>query len=311
VDAQIQRIRETDAQLVDVDRPVQLGDVIIADVKAIDPAGQHETVELEDYSYDVGSRALSEGLDEVIVGHVVGDTVEAGARRGPNEFIAYEVTIKQNRERVLADFTDEWVGENTDYETIDELRDGIITQLQKRRLVEAQLARRDATLAALAELVDAEIVPDALVSSELEHRLNDLGQRLEQRGLSFEYFLQISGQSADQLVEALRADALRAVRVDLALRGLVKAENLEATDEEIEQELVETAVSIEISPPALRESLRVNGRTAGFASEVAKMKASKWILEHASYVDEAGIEIDRALLDTDQSASVQTEPDNA
>ncbi len=301
IEAQIQRIRQTDAELREIERPLILGDIIVADIKASDPAGVHEDSELEDYSYELGSHSLADGLDEALVGCTIGQTAEAVGRRGLNEFIKYEVTIKQARERVLADLTDEWVQENTEYESVDAMRDGIVTQMRQMKLVEAQMARRDAMMFALSDLVDTEVAPDSLISIELEQRLGDLGYRLEQRGISFEYFLRLTGQSPEELMSALREDALRAVRVDLALRALAKAEELEPTDEEIDQEIAETAESLKTTPDVLVNDLFVKGRRAGFVAEVAKMKASKWLMENVSYVDPDGVDIDRDLLETDHS----------
>jgi trigger factor len=119
-----------------------------------------------------------------------------------------------------------------------------------------------------------------------------------------ETFLQVTNQNSDQLLETLRADAVRAVRIDLALRALVRAEGLEASDEEVEEELVTTAAAMKVAPDVLRANLRDTGRVVTFRSEVAKMKASRWLTEHVTYVDPEGVEIDRTLLATDQSADL-------
>jgi trigger factor len=301
VETQITRARETDAELAEVDRPIVTGDVILADIVGVDTFGEHEGVGLEDYSYTVGSGTIAEGLDESLVGHRVGDTVEAAGRKGKGEFLKYEITVKKVSEKILPDLTDEWVSENSEYATVAALREGIFEQLRRMKLVQAQLARRDAMLQALGDLVEPELAPETLVGDEIQHRLSDLSQRLDQRGLNFDYFLQITNQTPEQLMASLREDAERAVRVDLALRALVRLEALEPTDEEIAEELVLTAASLEVSPGELRETLYLNGRLPAFYAEVAKVKASRWMMEHITYVDDAGAEIDRELLETDHS----------
>ncbi len=75
-------------------------------------------------------------------------------------------------------------------------------------------------LLSLSELVAAEVVPDALIQDETNERLHDLGHRLEQQKLNLETFLKVTNQTPEQLLETLRADAVRAVRIDLALRGV-------------------------------------------------------------------------------------------
>jgi trigger factor len=304
IDAQITRIRQSDAELREIDRPFIEGDIIIADVKAQDTLGDSKPIDLDDYSYEIGSAGLAEGLDEALVGRNIGDTVEAVGRRAANEFMKFTVTVKQARERILPELTDEWVSDNTEYESVDALSDGIGRQLRRMKLVEAQMARRDSMLSALSDLVDADLAPESLVNGEIQQRLNELSQRLEQRGINFDYFMQITGQSPEELMAQLRGDALRAVRVDLALRALAKAEELAPSDDEITQELIETAGPMEVTPEELRATLYERGRTVAFAAEVAKMKASKWLMEHAIYLDENGAEIDRELLETDHSEPV-------
>jgi FKBP-type peptidyl-prolyl cis-trans isomerase (trigger factor) len=109
----------------------------------------------------------------------------------------------------------------------------------------------------------------------------------------------------------LRQDAVRAVRVDLAMRALVAAEHLEATPEEIEEELERTAAAMGVEAELLRDNLRNSGRVVSFSAEVSKMKASKWLSEHVTYVDPDGAEIDNALLRADQSEDDDDTTDEA
>jgi trigger factor len=122
--------------------------------------------------------------------------------------------------------------------------------------------------------------------------------------MNLEQFLQATGQTPDQLLAAVRTDAQRAVKIDLALRALVKAESLEATDEEIDEELVKTAEAMSLSPETLRDNLYQTGRVISFEAEVAKIKANKWLSENVTFVDHLGIVIDRELLREDQSAEI-------
>ena len=304
VEAQIDRFRETDAVLRDVDRPVVTGDLVTMDIHVQQADTDAEPLDMSDYMYTVGSGTITEGVDDLIVGLKAGEdlTVNGGAPGGATA--AYRLTLKQVKERELPELTDEWVEENTEWTSVDEMRDTIVDQMRRMKVVEAQMARRDAVLVALGDLVAEEVVPDALVASETNERLHDLGHRLAQQNLTLETFLQITGQSPDQLLESLRADALRAVRIDLALRALVKAEGLEPTSEEIDVELASTAESMNVPVETLRTNLRDTGRTVAFTAEVGKMKATKWLNEHVTYVDPAGVEIDSSLLDADQSAEL-------
>ena len=304
VDTQIDRFRETDATLRDVERPIQNGDLVTMDLHVQQIATDVEPLEMSDYMYTVGSGTITEGVDDLIIGMKAGEELKVNGNVGAGIVATYELTLKKVQERELPELSDEWVQDNTDWQSEEEMRDAIFDQMRRRRIMEAQMSQREAVLMALSDLVSEESVPDVLVQDETNERLHDLGHRLEQQKLNLETFLQVTNQNSDQLLETLRADAVRAVRIDLALRALVRAEGLEASDEEVEEELVTTAAAMKVAPDVLRANLRDTGRVVTFRSEVAKMKASRWLTEHVTYVDPEGVEIDRTLLATDQSADL-------
>jgi trigger factor len=301
VNAQIDRFRETDAVLNDVDRPIVTGDLVSMDVHVEQVAGEQDPLDMSDFMYTVGSGSITEGVDELIVGMKAGEELKVNGNLGQGAVATYELSLKKVQERELPELTDEWVQENTEWQSADEMRDTIFAQMRRMRVAEAQRTQRDSVLVALSDLVSEDVVPDALVQDETNERLHDLGHRLEQQKLNLETFLQVTNQSSDQLLETLRADAVRAVRIDLALRALVREENLEPTDEEVDEELATTAEAMKVSADRLRTNLRDTGRVVTFRAEVAKMKASRWLTDHVTYVDPEGVEIDPNLLKADES----------
>jgi trigger factor len=301
VNAQIDRFRETDAKLQDVDRPIVTGDLVTMDVHVEQIATDEDPLDMSDFMYTVGSGTITEGVDDLIVGMRAGEDLKVNGTVGSGVVATYELKLKKVQERELPELSDEWVEENTEWTSEEEMRDAILGQMRRMRIVEAQMSQRDAVLMALSDLVSEEVVPEVLVQEETNERVHDLGHRLEQQKLNLETFLQVTNQTSDQLLETLRADARRAVRVDLALRALVRAENLEASDEEVDEELETTAASMNVTAEILRTNLRDSGRVITFRAEVAKMKASRWLTDNVTYVDPEGVEIDRALLKADQS----------
>ena len=304
VNAQIDRFRETDAVLNEVDRPIVTGDLVSMDVHVEQVASEEDPLDMTDFMYTVGSGTITEGVDELIVGMKAGEEMKVNGNVGQGAVATYELSLKKVQERELPELNDEWVQENTEWQSADEMRDTIFAQMRRMRVGEAQRTQRDSVLVALSDLVSADVVPDALVQDETNERLHDLGHRLEQQKLNLETFLQVTNQSSDQLLETLRADAVRAVRIDLALRALVREENLEPTDEEVDEELATTAEAMKVSADRLRTNLRDTGRVVTFRAEVAKMKASRWLTDHVTYVDPEGIEIDPNLLKADESEDI-------
>lgn len=304
ITAQIDRFRETDAILREVDRPIITGDLVAMDIHVERLEGDGEPIDMSDYMYTVGSGVITEGVDDLIVGLKAGEELKLNGSMGPGVVATYELKLKQVKERELPELTDEWVKENTEWDDIDAMRDAILGQTRTMKIVEAQTSQRDAVLMAVSELVSEEAAPEVLVNGETSERLQELGQRLAQQKLNLETFLEITNQTPDQLLETLRQDAVRAVRIDLAMRALVKAENLEPTPEEVDDELEQTAKAMGVDVDKLRTNLRDSGRVVAFNSEVAKMKASRWLSDHVTFVDPDGVEIDRELLKSDQSEDV-------
>ena len=301
IEAQFNRFRETDAILKGVDRPIVTGDIVTMDVHVQQIATEVEPMDLTDFMYTVGSGAITEGVDELILGLKAGEHLKLNGSVDRGVVATFDLTLKQVKERELPELTDEWVEENTEWPTVDEMREGILSQMRRMKVVEAQMSQRDAVLVALSDLVEENEAPESLVVSETDERLHDLGHRLSEQNLDLETFLKVTNQSPEQLLQTLRVEALRAVRVDLAMRALVRAEGLEPTPEEIDEELERTAASMNVDAERLRENLRNSGRVVAFSAEVAKVTAAKWLNEHVTFVDPDGVEIDRELLSRDQS----------
>ena len=301
VDAQINRYLETDAVLNPVERPIVTGDLVTMDVHVQQIATDAEPLDMTDFMYTVGTGSIAEGIDELILGLKAGEELKMNAPVGEGVVATYELQLKQVQERVLPELSDEWVVENSEWTSAEDMREAILVQMRRRKIIEAQMSQRDASLVALSELVAEEAAPEVLINAETNERLHDLGERLGAQKLTLEMFLQVTNQTPEDLLATLRQDAVRAVRVDLAMRALVAAEHLDATPKEIDEELERTALSMGVAADILRENLRNSGRVVNFSAEVSKMKASKWLSENVTFVDPEGVEIDHAMLRANQS----------
>jgi trigger factor len=156
------------------------------------------------------------------------------------------------------------------------------------RINQARAARRSKLAEALAELVDDELVPEAMVDNEVENRAQDMAMRLNAQGIDLNTFLQITGQSQADLLEGLKADARGAAKFDLALRAIAQAENLEITDHDLEHELEHIAGHLDRTPDEVRADFEQAGRMPALRADLLKNKALDWVTERAKVVDEDG-----------------------
>jgi trigger factor len=288
VDAQLDRMRETDAELVEVSRPAAEGDNVTINLRGVDGDG-HEVVNVEDYLYEVGSGRVVPELDTQLVGAKVGDALsfEVASPDGAAT-LTFTVLVKEVKDKVLPALTDEWAAESSEFETVAALRADLAGRIGKMKALQARMQLREGALAALVGLVDDDEVPEILVDEEVQQRVHDLSHRLEAQRITVEQFLSATGQTGDELVAQVRQEAFRAVKADLALRAVADAEGLEVSDEELDAEIAAMAARMDTDPAALRRQIDRNGRTLAVRSEQRKAKALTWLLEHVEAVDEEG-----------------------
>jgi trigger factor len=305
VTAQLDRLRATSGELVEVDRPVRDADQVTIDITGTrleaDEDHDDEDLAAEDFLYEVGSGGVVPELDERLLGASVGDAFEfESSPEGIDGSVSFEVEVKEVKELVLPDLTDEWAAEASEFATVAELTEDITTRLRQMRVAQAQMALQQRTVEALAALVSDDI-PDVLVAEELRERIHDLGHRLEQQGIALGQFLAATGRDEQEFLDELRAGALASVTTDLALRALVDAEGIELTDEELDEELASMAERLEMSPDQVREQLERAGRLAAVRSDRRKAKALRWLLDNVELVDEEGNPVSRDDLQANQA----------
>jgi len=304
ITSQLDRLRATSGELVEVDRPIQNGDQVTIDITGTrqgNEDGEDDDLVAEDFLYEVGSGGVVPELDDALLGASTDGTLTfESSPEGLDTRVTFEVVVKDVKELVLPDLTDEWAAEASEFATVDELTADITTRLQQMRVAQAQMALQQKTVEALVELVTDDI-PDVMVSDELRERLHDLGHRLEQQGLGLGQFLAATGRDEQEFFDELRTGALLSVKTDLALRALVEAEAIEVTDEELDEELASMGERLEMGPEEVRRQLDQAGRLAAVRSDRRKAKALRWLVDNVELVDEEGRPVSRDDLKVNQA----------
>jgi trigger factor len=313
VEAQIDRLRENEAQLIEVSRPAIDTDQVTINIHGTTAAGE-EALGADDFLYSLGSGNVVPELDEQLRGSTPGQVLTFSATPEGLEEIAFTVLVKDVQAKQLPEVTDEWAAESSEFETAEALREDLRTRMGRVKVVQAQMALRDNAVAALIELVDDDEVPSVLVDEEVNQRVHDLSHRLEEQRLSIDQLLAATGRTGDDLLAEIRTDAQRAVKGDLALRAVADAESITVTDEELADEIVAMAARMELEPEDLSDQLDRAGRTGAVRSEQKKAKALTWLLDNVELVDDEGTPISRDALRADQGtdeepSGAQDEPD--
>jgi trigger factor len=303
VTAQIDRLRATAGELVEVARPARDGDQLTIDIHGTREQGgdgDDSDLQAEDFLYEVGSGTVVPELDDQLRGAKTGDILSFDTTlEGLDQTVSFRVLVKDVKELVLPEVTDEWAAEASEFGTVEELTADITDRLRQRHIAEARLALQQKTAEALVELV-TEDIPEQLVVEELRERIHDLNHRLDSQGMSLGQFLGATGRSEQEFLDELRVGALQSVKVDLALRALVEAEAIEVTDEELDEELTAMGERLQMDVDEVREQLERAGRLPAVRSDRRKAKAMRWLVDNVELVDEEGNPVSREDLLEDQ-----------
>jgi trigger factor len=162
----------------------------------------------------------------------------------------------------------------------------------------------------LAELVIDE-VPDAMVNGEMSEQLQQLAMQLQGQGMNMEQWLSMTGQDPASFTGELKVGAERSAKVDLALRALARQEELEVSDEDLDEEIERIATQLEEAASEIRHRLEHGDGYAPIRSDLLKRQAMEWLIEQVNLVDEDGQAIDRSDLEPPELPTTSTEPESS
>lgn len=298
IEARIDGFRGQFAELASVERAAEDGDTVTMDIATTYDGEAVEGLTADDYSYRVGSGGLVPELDENLAGASIGDTIEFDAPHpAPDEDgdLSFQLEIKDIQEQVLPELTDELVSDASDFTTVEDFRNDIEERLRQTNLDQAHNMWHDKSASQLGDLIEFD-PPEALVESEVRYRVEDMARRLAGSGIGLEQYLQMTGQSVEDMLDQMRPAAIDGIKVDMALRALAVAEGLEATDDDVAAEFETLAEGTGSSLEELREQISTPNQLMLFRADISKRKAADWLIEHVDVVDADGNPVDKEAL---------------
>ena len=235
IDQELEELRSSVAELAPVEgRAARTGDVLVVD--ALDEAGEGQ----RDLVVELGSGRLVEEIERALTGASQGETKEVEFELADGSTGTATVEVKELKEKVLPPLDDELAKAASEFDTLEELRADIERRIREVLEEEAETQFRSAAVDRLVEASNVQ-VGGPLVEARTRELLNGLGRSLERRGISAEAYFQLSGQSADELVERMGAEAALSVARELILEAVADQLGLEVSDEEIEELIREQA----------------------------------------------------------------------
>ena len=261
VAAELDKEREANSRTITVeDRAVQDGDMTVIDFEGFVYGEAFEGGKGTDYPLTIGSGAFIPGFEEKLVGAEIGKEVEVDVTF-PEEYHAKELagkpavfkcTVKEIKVKELPELDDDFAQDVSDFDTLEEYKADVRKKVEEKKAADAKAKKEDAVIEKIIEGATMEI-PDAMVETQAERMVDEFAQRLQMQGLTMEQYLQFTGGNVQALVEQSKPQALKRIQSRLVLEAVVAAENLTASDEELDAELGRMAEQYKMEVEKLKE----------------------------------------------------------
>lgn len=261
VEAELKKVQDQNARLITVeDRAVADGDQTVIDFEGFVDGEAFEGGKGTDYPLTIGSHSFIDTFEEQLIGKNIGEEAEVNVTF-PTEYHAenlagkpalFKVTVKEIKVKELPELNDEFAGEVSEFETLEEYKNDLQAKLVERKEKEAATENENRVIAKVVENASMEI-PDAMVESQVMNMVQDYARRMQSQGLSLEQYLQFTGQTMDQMKEQMKPQAVKRIETRLVLEAVVNAENITVSDEAVEEELAKMAEAYQMEVDKLKE----------------------------------------------------------
>ena len=290
VDAEIFKERESNSRMIDVeDRAVENGDTVNLDFEGFVDGEAFEGGKGEGYPLVIGSNTFIPGFEEQLIGANIDEEKEVNVTF-PEDYQAEELKgkaavfkCKVNRiqKKELPEVDDEFAKDVSEFDTLEEYKADIRKKLAEEKEKDAQRAKEDAVINKIIETSEMDI-PDAMVDAQIDQMADDFGRRMQSQGLSLEQYFQFTGLTMEKLRDELKPQALKRIQTRLVLEKIAEVEDIQPTDEQVDEEIAKMAEMYKMEADKLKEMIG--------EYEMAQMKKDMAVQQAVTLVADAAKE---------------------
>lgn len=295
VDQAVDKERENNSRMIDIDdRAVENGDMIKLDFEGFVDGVPFEGGKGSDYPLTIGSGSFIPGFEDQLIGVKLGEDAEVNvtfpedyhAENLKGKAAVFKCKVNEIKVKELPEADDEFAKDVSEFDTMAEYRDDIRAKLLDKKMQEAKRAKENQAVAKAVENAQMDI-PDAMVDEQVRRMADDFARRIQSQGLTLEQYMQFTGMTADKILEQMRPEALKRIQNSLVLEAIAKAENIEISDERLEEELQKMAESYKMELDKLKEVMG--------DYEKEQMKNDLAIQAAVEMITDAAVEVEAAL----------------
>ncbi len=263
IEAELKKTQEKNAREIHVeDRPVADGDTAVIDFEGFVDGVAFDGGKGENFDLVIGSHSFIDNFEEQLIGKNIGEEVEVHvtfpdpyqAKELAGKPALFKVTVKAIRTKELPELDDEFASEVSDFETLGEYKASVKTELSEKKEKEAQTKKENEAVEKAVANATMQIA-DLMIQTEAERMVDEFGNRLQQQGLTMEQYMQYTGMDQKSMADQMKPQAEERIRTRLVLEAIVSAENIEASDEEVEEEIKKMAENYKLEESAIKEYL--------------------------------------------------------
>lgn len=288
IDKDIDNLRQKGLRIIDVDdRACQNGDDVVIDFDGYKDGVPFEGGKAEKFTLSLGSGQFIPGFEDQVCGHSIGDEFDVnvtfpedyGAPDLAGQDAVFKIKLHEIKAKELPELDDDFVKDTTEFDTVDELKADVKKKLEEAEEKKAESDVEGALFDQVIDNVEGEI-PEVMYENRVEEMIQDMTQRLAPQGISLEMYLQYTGSDMDTLKKTYREQAEKQVKLRLALEKIAADENIEVSDDEVEEEFKKMAdaykmdveqVKSYVTPDALKKDVAV-GKAVEIIKDSAKIK---------------------------------------
>ena len=288
ITAEIDSVRERNSRMITVDdRATKDGDTVVIDFDGYVDGEQFEGGKAEDYSLVLGSHSFIDNFEEQLVGKNIGDEVEVNVTF-PEQYQAeelqgkpavFKVKIKEIKVKELPEADDEFAQDVSDFETLAEYKEDLKKKLEESKQAALDREKEEAVITKIIENAQMDI-PEPMVDAQPRQMTQEFAQRIQSQGLSIEQYMQFTGLTPQKMVEELKPQALKRIQSRLVLEAVAAAENIEATEEDIQKEIETMASMYQMEADKLKD-LMGDDEKKQISLDVAVQKAVDLVVAEA------------------------------
>ena len=241
VKERLEQMAERESRLVSVDRKVKKGDTAVIDFEGFDNGVAFEGGKGENHELEIGSGSFVPGFEDQLIGMKDGEEKDIDITFPENyapdlagKQVVFHVKVNEVKEKQIPALDDEFAKDVSEFETLKELKDDIKAKIAAEREQSVKIAFENALLEKVAGDIEADI-PDAMIDEQCRRFLEEFKQRLQAQGIPYDQYCKMTNMDEAKFMEDGKEPATRQVKMDLAIAAIIKAENLDVTDEEVEE----------------------------------------------------------------------------